>query len=102
MEMLQVLEKEAQQLLKAEIDEGQEVGAVPVENQLVLEQVQSLKGEIVTLNDTVAAQKAQTTEAVVALEKCRSELGQIKPWLEAAEVKVSKSPFKRSVGISNV
>jgi len=85
MEMLKQLESEAQDLLRAE--EGPD--GQPVEGQIVMDQVDALKEELVCLHETVQVQSAQTVQAVQAWEECRADLEQVNPWLEEAEVKVA-------------
>jgi nesprin-1 len=84
MKMLKIIENEAQELLKAEGADGQ-----PIEGKIVMDQVDSLKEELVCLHETVSVQSAQTVEAVQAWEECRADLEKVNPWLEEADVKVA-------------
>lgn len=78
MGMLQALEKEAQELLRAEAAEaeGEKSGddksssvMTPIQNQVVLQQVDSMKEELVNLHETVAVQNAATSQVMAEVNK---------------------------------
>ncbi len=59
------------------------------EDSKLMEQMDTLKEEMLSLNDTVKVQAVETSEALEVFTHCKSDLEKVNPWLEKAELKLA-------------